>query len=147
MLAAEYVLGTLDPAEREDARGRIASDFSFAALVQNWERRLGELHALTGDTDPPGAVWDAIKAKLPAVAPSAAVRTKCVELGVSPTFHSVTKGVGTRVSRSNVGYNQIGHFGEADEISESVEWLCSERFAWHWRIAGLSGAFALVPRC
>jgi hypothetical protein len=55
------------------------------------------------------------------------VRTKCVELGVSPTFHSVTKGVGKRVSRSNVGYNQIGHFGEADEISESVEWLCSER--------------------
>ena len=43
MLAAEYVLGTLDPAEREDARGRIASDFSFAALVQTWERRLGEL--------------------------------------------------------------------------------------------------------
>ena len=55
------------------------------------------------------------------------MRTKCVELGVSPTFHSVTKGVGTRVSRSNVGYNQIGHFGEADEIAESLEWLCSER--------------------
>src|ERR1700693_955291 len=54
------------------------------------------------------------------------VRTKCVELGMSPTFHAVTKGVGKRVSRSNVGYNQIGHFGEADEISESVEWLCSE---------------------
>jgi hypothetical protein len=24
-------------------------------------------------------------------------------------------------------YNQIGHFGEADEIAESVEWLFSER--------------------
>jgi NAD(P)-dependent dehydrogenase (short-subunit alcohol dehydrogenase family) len=55
------------------------------------------------------------------------VRTKCVELGVSPTFHSVTKGFGTRVSRSNAGYNQIGHFGEPEEIGESVEWLCSER--------------------
>jgi anti-sigma-K factor RskA len=79
MLAAEYVLGTLDAAEREDARGRIASDFSFAALVQNWERRLGELHVLTGDAEPPDAVWDAIKAKLPAVAPSAAVRLPEVE--------------------------------------------------------------------
>jgi len=29
------------------------------------------------------------------------VWAKCVELGVSPTFHSVTKGVGTRVSPSN----------------------------------------------
>jgi hypothetical protein len=49
------------------------------------------------------------------------VRTKFVELGVSPTFHSVTKGAGTRVSPSNAVYNQIGHFGEADEIGESVE--------------------------
>jgi anti-sigma-K factor RskA len=74
MLAAEYVLGTLDAAEREDAQARIASDFSFAALVHYWERRLGELHALTGDTEPPAAVWDAIKAKLRDVAPSEAVR-------------------------------------------------------------------------
>ena len=79
MLAAEYVLGTLDAAEREDVRRRIASDFSFAALVQNWERRLGELHVLTGDAEPPKAVWDAIKAKLPGVAPSAAVRLPEVE--------------------------------------------------------------------
>jgi anti-sigma-K factor RskA len=74
MLAAEYALGTLDPAERDDAQARIASDFSFAALVLFWERRLGELHALTGDAEPPAAVWDAIKAKLPGVAPSDTVR-------------------------------------------------------------------------
>jgi anti-sigma-K factor RskA len=84
MLAAEYVLGTLDPTEREDARVRIASDFSFAALVQNWERRLGELHVLTGDAEPPGSVWDAIKAKLPGVAPSAAMRLPEVEPGAAP---------------------------------------------------------------
>jgi anti-sigma-K factor RskA len=74
MLAAEYALGTLDPAERDDAQARIASDFSFAALVLFWERRLGELHALTGDAEPPAAVWDAIKAKLPGVAPSETMR-------------------------------------------------------------------------
>jgi len=43
------------------------------------------------------------------------VWAKCVELGVSPTFHSVTKGVGTRVSPSNAVYNHIGHFGVAGE--------------------------------
>ncbi|HKV55148.1 MAG TPA: amidohydrolase family protein [Candidatus Binataceae bacterium] len=40
---------------------------------------------------------------------------KCVELGVAPSFHSVTKGVGTRVSPSNAVYNHIGHFGVAGE--------------------------------
>jgi anti-sigma-K factor RskA len=74
MMAAEYVLGTLDPDERDDARARIASDFSFAALVQYWERRLGELHALIGDVEPPAAVWDAIKAKLATAAPSGEMR-------------------------------------------------------------------------
>jgi NAD(P)-dependent dehydrogenase (short-subunit alcohol dehydrogenase family) len=33
----------------------------------------------------------------------------------------------TRVSRSNVVYNQIGYFGEPEEIGKSVEWLCLER--------------------
>jgi anti-sigma-K factor RskA len=79
MMAAEYVLGTLDPDERDDAKARIASDFSFAALVQHWERRLGELHALTGDVEPAAAVWDAIKAKLATAAPSAEMRLPEVE--------------------------------------------------------------------
>jgi hypothetical protein len=57
---------------------------------------------------------------------SRSVRTKFVELGVWPTFHSVTKGVGTRVPRSNAAYNQIGHFDEPEEIGETEEWLCSE---------------------
>ena len=74
MLAAEYVVGTLDADERADARVRIASDFSFAALVHAWERRLGELHMLTGDAEPPPAVWDAIKAKLPETVPSPAMQ-------------------------------------------------------------------------
>jgi anti-sigma-K factor RskA len=74
MLAAEYVVGTLDADERADAQARIASDFSFAALVAAWERRLGELHTLTGDAEPPPAVWDAIKAKLPQTAPSSAMQ-------------------------------------------------------------------------
>jgi predicted TIM-barrel fold metal-dependent hydrolase len=40
---------------------------------------------------------------------------KCVELGITPSFHSVSKGVGTRVSPSNAVYNHIGHFGVAGE--------------------------------
>jgi predicted TIM-barrel fold metal-dependent hydrolase len=40
---------------------------------------------------------------------------KCTELGIAPSFHSVSKGVGTRVSPSNAVYNHIGHFGVAGE--------------------------------
>jgi anti-sigma-K factor RskA len=72
--AAEYVLGTLDRSEREAAQALIASDPAFAALVNAWERRLGELHALAGDVDPPAAVWDAVKARLPEVAQTAPLR-------------------------------------------------------------------------
>jgi hypothetical protein len=43
------------------------------------------------------------------------VWAKCVELGVSPSFHSVSKGVGTRLSPANAVYNHIGHFGRAGE--------------------------------
>ena len=40
---------------------------------------------------------------------------KCVELGVSPTFHSGSRGLGTRVSPTNFVYNHIGHFAAASE--------------------------------
>lgn len=43
-LAAEYVLGTLDHAERLAAEARIARDPAFAAAVQAWENRLSGLN-------------------------------------------------------------------------------------------------------
>jgi hypothetical protein len=43
------------------------------------------------------------------------VWTKCVELKVTPTFHTASQGVGTRLSVSNFVYNHIGHFAAAGE--------------------------------
>jgi predicted TIM-barrel fold metal-dependent hydrolase len=43
------------------------------------------------------------------------VWAKCVELGISPTFHSASSGIGLRTSISNFVYNHIGHFGQAGE--------------------------------
>jgi anti-sigma-K factor RskA len=74
MLAAEYVLGSLDAEERKHAQERIASDSDFAALVRRWERRLGELHVLTADIEPPADLWGAVKEKLGEVAAGEAVR-------------------------------------------------------------------------
>src|SRR5258708_7538202 len=43
------------------------------------------------------------------------VWAKCVELGISPTFHSGSRGVGLRNSPTNFVYNHIGHFAAASE--------------------------------
>ena len=40
---------------------------------------------------------------------------KCVELKVSPTFHTGSRGYGLRISPSNFVYNHIGHFAAANE--------------------------------
>ena len=40
---------------------------------------------------------------------------RCVELGVSPTFHSGGMGWGSRMSPTVYMYNHIGHFGAASE--------------------------------
>jgi predicted TIM-barrel fold metal-dependent hydrolase len=43
------------------------------------------------------------------------VWAKCLELGIPPTFHSASSGIGLRSSISNFVYNHIGHFGAAGE--------------------------------
>jgi anti-sigma-K factor RskA len=73
-LAAEYVLGTLDPDQRVEAQAMIARDPSFAALVRAWERRLGELNAMVGAVEPPAAIWPRIKSALVGVEPSGQFR-------------------------------------------------------------------------
>ena len=43
-LAAEYVLGALDLAERTAAEARLKRDPAFAALVNDWQNRLSDLN-------------------------------------------------------------------------------------------------------
>jgi anti-sigma-K factor RskA len=63
-LAAEFALGTLPPAERQEAESLMASDAEFAGMVKAWERRLIPLAlALEPVEAPPrirGAVMKAI---------------------------------------------------------------------------------------
>jgi hypothetical protein len=51
-----------------------------------------------------------------------AVWAKCIELKVTPTFHSNAMGWGSRTSISTYMYNHIGHFGAAGET------LCKAMF-------------------
>ncbi|WP_454917481.1 hypothetical protein [Xanthobacter sediminis] len=60
LLAAEYVIGTLDAAERAEVRTRIALDVSFAARVGAWEQALTPLYELVTPIAPPPSLWRAI---------------------------------------------------------------------------------------
>lgn len=71
-LAAEYVLGTLDPEERMAAK-RLLDDSAFATKVKVWERRLGELHLMVEPVEPDPAIWQRIKAKLPEPPPGSVI--------------------------------------------------------------------------
>ena len=66
-LAAEYVLGSLDVEERAQARNLLEADPTFAAKVELWERRFGELHLMVEPVEPDSGIWARIKAKLPEV--------------------------------------------------------------------------------
>ncbi|MGZ5829045.1 MAG: anti-sigma factor [Xanthobacteraceae bacterium] len=73
VLAAEWVLGTLDADEYRKAEALIASDPEFAAMVREWERRLGELNAMVAPIEPPSDLFDKIKAKISGVAQEEAI--------------------------------------------------------------------------
>jgi anti-sigma-K factor RskA len=57
-LAAEYVLGTLDEAERAQAEALFRADPSFAAEVEAWHRRFDPLLSAKAEPAPPGVLDD-----------------------------------------------------------------------------------------
>lgn len=69
MLAAEYVLGTLDRDERSEVASRRASDPALAAAIEAWEARLGPMHDYVGEAQPSPAVFRRIEAELDAAQP------------------------------------------------------------------------------
>jgi anti-sigma-K factor RskA len=75
LLAAEYVLGTLDGEEAAEAARLLATDASFAAAVRVWEERLTPLAATVPPAAPPPGLWQRIEA---ATGPTIALRTVVV---------------------------------------------------------------------
>jgi anti-sigma-K factor RskA len=67
MLAAEYALGCLDPAETREAERRMTEDPSFARDVAAWQTRLAPLAAHVPELQPPSGLWHRIDASTSAV--------------------------------------------------------------------------------
>ena len=61
VLAAEYVLGTLDADERAQVDTMMTVDKEFVALVDAWSRKLDVLNQMVGLVEPGPEVWERIK--------------------------------------------------------------------------------------
>jgi anti-sigma-K factor RskA len=59
-LAGEYVLGSLDPAERADVNARRRADMSLARAIEAWERRLDPLSEAAPGISPPPHLFGSI---------------------------------------------------------------------------------------
>jgi anti-sigma-K factor RskA len=64
LIAAEYVLGVLDPQERRRAQQRLAHDQPFASEVAFWEERLGGFADSVEPIAPPAHTWRRIARSL-----------------------------------------------------------------------------------
>ena len=63
-LAGEYVLGTLDPAERARLASQRARDPKLDAAIAMWERRLSPLDETTYEVEPPADMLARIEAAI-----------------------------------------------------------------------------------
>src|SRR5205085_9007921 len=106
-MAAEYVLGTLDGDERVQVETMMNVDQDFKALVESWERRLGELHAMVAAIEPPPEIWGKVRTAVSAIAPSAALRlpelstpTPVAAVGPIPSVVSETAEIVSLSSRA-----------------------------------------------
>jgi anti-sigma-K factor RskA len=68
ILAAEYVLGTLDARMAAEVEAALPGDAALRAAIRDWEARLAPLLALAGPEAPPADLWDRIEAALPGAA-------------------------------------------------------------------------------
>jgi anti-sigma-K factor RskA len=76
ILAGEYVLGTLDPLEREAFSRALARDPALQSVVTAWERRFAPLATAAKPVVPSDAVWSGIERALPPASVADAARER-----------------------------------------------------------------------
>jgi anti-sigma-K factor RskA len=82
-LAAEYVLGTLSAAEREEAEALLGRDAAFAETVRLWEHRLGELNVMVEAVEPPPDLWERIKTGIDGAERRSQAAAEALEFGAA----------------------------------------------------------------
>ena len=79
-LAAEYVLGTLDAAERTSVAARRQSESRLDQGITDWERRLAPLGEAGADVAPPAGLFERIEARLPLAAANTNASANIIQL-------------------------------------------------------------------
>ncbi|HUN42187.1 MAG TPA: anti-sigma factor [Acetobacteraceae bacterium] len=69
LLAAEYVLGTFDPATARQVAARAEADPALRQAIMAWEERLHPLSAIADEAVPPDALWRRLGASIGAGPP------------------------------------------------------------------------------
>ena len=62
LLAAEYVLGTLEPTDRAALAREAETDAGLRQSIEAWERRLAPLDCISDPVTPPASLWPRIEA-------------------------------------------------------------------------------------
>lgn len=79
-IAGEYVLGTLDAAERASVAARRQREPDLDAAIDAWERRLAPLNDVTREATPPPGLLKRIEARIAAGKPAKNGSAEIVEL-------------------------------------------------------------------
>ena len=100
-LAAEYVLGTLDAAERAQVEAMMSAEADFKAMVEAWDRKLGVLNQMVGLVEPRADVWEKIRIAIGLAEPQ--VPLELPEIApAQPTTPTETPAAGPTFETSNV---------------------------------------------
>lgn len=102
LLAAEYVLGTLDGDEAAEAARLLATDTAFAAAVRGWEQRLAPLAAVVPPVPPPPGLWDRIAASTtaPTATPAPALTEAITATASAASASTMSASITSAASRS-----------------------------------------------
>ena len=131
-LAAEYVLGALDAAERRVVNDRRLTDASLAQAISEWERRLGPLSAWGGDVTPPAGVFDRILERISGSAAQSAGAAEVVPLRRSSgrrwAFAAATSALAACLMLAVVGFNYLQPPAQVDGKMD-----CGKLYMDFWR--------------
>jgi len=150
VLAAEYILGTLDSAEIAEAERLRASEPDFARLVREWERRLGELSAMVAAVAPPAVLLERIHALLPeaqaqpASADPASEETR-VRLGAAPQLEVPAQDRGEALSAGARDADTVHPPAPLPVSGDEPRVAALSSRVRRWRAAGIAcGALAVL---